>query len=238
MKTPADQNKTVKRKTGKKWIKPVCITAIILPNVLGEKAASTRITTYNVTSVTYGNITQTISGSGTITPVTSETLTSSKGGEVEVPALRDVDLHIRPHEFVSVLGPSGSGKSTLMNIIGCLDVPDSGEYRLDGENVADCTENELSEIGIRKAVGAKRRHVMLQFLCETCILSVLGGIIGLALSFGAVQVYNMFSTTAVAMNWTIGMIAIGFCAVIGILFGGYPAAKASRLQPIDALHTT
>ena len=67
-------------------------------------------------------------------------------GEVEVPALRDVNLHIKPHEFVSVLGPSGSGKSTLMNLIGCLDVPDSGEYNLDGENVADCSENELSEI--------------------------------------------------------------------------------------------
>ena len=95
MKTPADQNqsKTAKRKSGKKWIKPVCITAvvlavviaaaIILPNVLGKNTASTRITTYNVTGVTYGNITQTISGSGTITPVTSETLTSTKGGEVE-----------------------------------------------------------------------------------------------------------------------------------------------------------
>lgn len=67
-------------------------------------------------------------------------------GEVDVPALKDVNLHVKPHEFVSVLGPSGSGKSTLMNIIGCLDVPDSGEYYLDGENVASCTENELSEI--------------------------------------------------------------------------------------------
>ena len=67
-------------------------------------------------------------------------------GEVEVPTLRDVDLHVKPHEFVSVLGPSGSGKSTLMNIIGCLDIPDSGEYYLDGEDVANCTENELSEI--------------------------------------------------------------------------------------------
>ena len=94
------------------------------------------------------------------------------------------------------------------------------------------------EIGIRKAVGAKRRHIMTQFLCEACILSVLGGVIGLLLSFGAVQVYNLFSATTVAMNWSIGLIAIGFCAVIGVLFGGYPAAKASRLQPIDALHTT
>ena len=67
-------------------------------------------------------------------------------GEVDVPVLKDVNLHIRPHEFVSILGPSGSGKSTLMNIIGCLDVPDSGDYILDGEYVDNCTEDELSEI--------------------------------------------------------------------------------------------
>lgn len=94
------------------------------------------------------------------------------------------------------------------------------------------------EIGIRKAVGAKRRHIMLQFLCEACILSVLGGIIGLALSFGVVEIYNRIAATAVGMNWSIGIAAIAFCALIGVLFGGYPAAKASRLQPIDALHTS
>lgn len=92
------------------------------------------------------------------------------------------------------------------------------------------------EIGIRKAVGAKRRHIMLQFLCEACILSSLGGIIGLALSFGAVEIYNMLSDSAASMNWYVGIAAIAFCAVIGVLFGSYPAAKASRLQPIDALH--
>ena len=67
-------------------------------------------------------------------------------GEIDVPVLKDVNLHVKPHEFVSVLGPSGSGKSTLMNIIGCLDVPDSGDYILDGEQVESCTENELSDI--------------------------------------------------------------------------------------------
>lgn len=94
------------------------------------------------------------------------------------------------------------------------------------------------EIGIRKAVGAKRIHIMTQFLCEACILSVLGGIIGLLLSFGAVEIYKLIASSAVTMNWGVGFAAIAFCAVIGVLFGGYPAAKASRLQPIDALHTT
>ena len=92
------------------------------------------------------------------------------------------------------------------------------------------------EIGIRKAVGAKRKHIMLQFLCEACILSVLGGLIGLVLSFGAVQIYNIIADSSIGMNWPLGLGAIAFCAVIGVLFGGYPAAKASRLQPIEALH--
>lgn len=71
-------------------------------------------------------------------------------GEMKVPVLKNINLHVKPHEFVSILGPSGSGKSTLMNIIGCLDVHDSGDYILDVEYVDDCTENELSEIREKK----------------------------------------------------------------------------------------
>ena len=85
------------------------------------------------------------------------------------------------------------------------------------------------------AVGATRMHILTQFLCEACILSVLGGVIGLLLSFGAVTIYQAAASAAVTMNWGVGFAAIGFCAVIGVLFGGYPAAKASRLQPIEAL---
>ena len=75
---------------------------------------------------------------------------SYKLGEMQLPALVDVNLHVKPHEFVSILGPSGSGKSTLMNIIGCLDVPDSGDYILDGSQIGNCTEDELSEIRGKK----------------------------------------------------------------------------------------
>lgn len=92
------------------------------------------------------------------------------------------------------------------------------------------------EIGIRKAVGAKRRHILMQFLCESCVLSVLGGGIGLLLSVVGVRVYNIIANAAAGMDWNVGFMAIGFCAVIGIVFGLYPAAKASKLQPIEALH--
>ncbi|MCI6374660.1 MAG: ABC transporter ATP-binding protein [Clostridiales bacterium] len=71
-------------------------------------------------------------------------------GENIVAALDGVDIHIKPHEFVSIIGPSGSGKSTLMNIIGCLDVADEGSYRFDGQEITDYSEDELADIRNRK----------------------------------------------------------------------------------------
>ena len=71
-------------------------------------------------------------------------------GDNVVAALDGVDIHIKPHEFVSIIGPSGSGKSTLMNIIGCLDTADDGEYLFDGLNIADYSENELATIRGKK----------------------------------------------------------------------------------------
>ncbi len=71
-------------------------------------------------------------------------------GNVEVPALQGVSLTINTGEMVSIIGASGSGKSTLMNILGCLDVPTSGKYLLEGEDVVRLGENRLAEIRNRK----------------------------------------------------------------------------------------
>ncbi len=71
-------------------------------------------------------------------------------GDEVVRALDHASLSVRDGEFVSIIGPSGSGKSTMMNIIGCLDVADSGEYLLDDIPIEDYTENELAQVRSRK----------------------------------------------------------------------------------------
>lgn len=71
-------------------------------------------------------------------------------GNEEVHALDGVSLEIEEHEFVAVIGSSGSGKSTLMNIIGCLDVADQGEYFIDGQNISELSEKQLGKMRNRK----------------------------------------------------------------------------------------
>lgn len=71
-------------------------------------------------------------------------------GKMSVPVLKNVNFSMEEGEYVAIMGPSGSGKTTLMNIIGCLDQPTQGQFFLDGEDVSKCTENQMSDIRLRK----------------------------------------------------------------------------------------
>jgi putative ABC transport system permease protein len=91
------------------------------------------------------------------------------------------------------------------------------------------------EIGIRLAIGAKGRHVLLQFLLEAVALSVVGGAIGVAFGLLVPYLVTKFSQMPTDVSTSSVLLAFGFAAAIGIFFGYYPARKASRLDPIDAL---
>ncbi len=91
------------------------------------------------------------------------------------------------------------------------------------------------EIGIRLAIGAKGKHVLLQFLLEAMALSIVGGVIGVALGILTPYLVSRLSQLPTDVSASSVLLAFGFAAAIGIFFGYYPARKASRLDPIDAL---
>src|SRR3954470_10776818 len=91
------------------------------------------------------------------------------------------------------------------------------------------------EIGLRKALGAKRRDIMTQVLTESVTLSTLGGIVGISLGFVAAQLISRFTPLPARLEpWSV-VLGIGITAGVGLFFGAYPAARAARLDPIEAL---
>lgn len=91
------------------------------------------------------------------------------------------------------------------------------------------------EIGVRKAIGAKRSAILTQFLVEALSLSILGGAIGLIISaIGTAIIAHVIGFAMSMPLWVVGM-SLGFCTAIGLIFGMFPAVKASKMQPIDAL---
>ena len=91
------------------------------------------------------------------------------------------------------------------------------------------------EIGLRMAVGARARDILTQFLVEAVTLSLIGGIIGIALGIGGSNAISYFAEWRTVLSPNAVVVAFGFAAAIGIFFGFYPARKASRLDPIEAL---
>ncbi|WP_274361788.1 ABC transporter permease [Paenibacillus thermotolerans] len=91
------------------------------------------------------------------------------------------------------------------------------------------------EIGIRKAIGAKRRDILFQFLIESMVLSGFGGVLGIGIGIGAAQFASGMLAMDIVFSTDIIAIAFSFSVIIGIIFGLFPAAKAAKLKPIEAL---
>jgi macrolide transport system ATP-binding/permease protein len=91
------------------------------------------------------------------------------------------------------------------------------------------------EIGLRKAVGAKRRDILLQFLAESIVVSVSGGLLGILLGVGFSIIIAKGLGWPTLISGSSIVLSFGFSVLIGIVFGSYPASKASKLHPIEAL---
>jgi putative ABC transport system permease protein len=124
--------------------------------------------------------------------------------------------------FTTVLGAI-AGISLLVGGIGIMNIM-----------LVSVTER-TREIGIRKAVGAKRRDILLQFLIEAIVLSLLGGFVGIMFGFTASTVLASVVDIDTVVTAGAVLLATGFSAAVGLFFGIYPATRAARLNPIDAL---
>jgi putative ABC transport system permease protein len=124
--------------------------------------------------------------------------------------------------FSIVLG-SIAGISLLVGGIGIMNVM-----------LATVTER-TREIGIRRALGAKRRHIVTQFLVETIVLSVGGGILGILLGLSIPQVVEHFANMPTVVTPAAPLLAFAISAGIGVVFGLYPAWRAAHMDPVEAL---
>ncbi|MNB84519.1 Macrolide export ATP-binding/permease protein MacB [compost metagenome] len=103
-------------------------------------------------------------------------------------------------------------------------------------NIMIVSVNERTrEIGIRKAIGAKKMNILMQFMIESVVLSGFGGLIGVGLGLGASWAVGNYTSMNVATSWNMVMISFSFSLIIGIVFGMIPANKAARMRPIYAL---
>jgi putative ABC transport system permease protein len=129
-------------------------------------------------------------------------------------------------KMMTVLLGSIAGISLLVGGIGIMNIM-----------LVSVTER-IREIGLRMAIGAREKDILLQFLTEAIVLSLMGGLLGIAFGIGAsklIKNIKMFSSFNTVVSLDSVLLAFFFAAAIGIFFGFYPARKASRLDPIEAL---
>ena len=139
--------------------------------------------------------------------------------------LTDVmDIIDRVMSTLSLLLGAIAGISLLVGGIGIMNIM-----------LVSVTER-TREIGIRKAIGALKGDIILQFLFESVILSLLGGLIGMLISWGVLTTLNrLYPDYHFAVTPAVAAVSLGFSFLVGVIFGIYPANKAANLKPINAL---
>jgi putative ABC transport system permease protein len=151
----------------------------------------------------------------------------TKEGDPEDPMVRDMtefaDAAKDANETMTMLLAGIAAVSLIVGGIGIMNIM-----------LVSVTER-TREIGIRMAVGAKGRHILLQFLLEAIVLTMIGGLVGVGLGTAAAKLFSELAGWPTQLGMESYLIAVGFSTIVGLVFGFYPAYRASRLDPIEAL---
>ncbi|RFC68169.1 MULTISPECIES: ABC transporter permease [Mesorhizobium] len=151
-----------------------------------------------------------------------------------VPADKDNDFNIR--DMTQVAETMASATTVMTGMLGAV----AGVSLLVGGigimNIMLVSVTERTrEIGIRLAIGAHERHILVQFLVEATVLSLFGGLLGIALGLGLAYAASWVLSVPFVPSAAVVLLAVGFSALIGMIFGFFPALRGARLDPIDAL---
>jgi ABC-type antimicrobial peptide transport system permease subunit len=152
----------------------------------------------------------------------------------KIPVSKEADFNVSDQaEFLKTLEETGKSFTYLLAGIAAVSLIVGG-IGIMNIMLVSVTER-TREIGTRKAVGAKRRDILMQFLVESLVLSMIGGIIGIAFGIGGARLISRLAGWKTAISPDAILLAFFFAASVGIFFGIYPARKAAHLNPIEAL---
>lgn len=148
---------------------------------------------------------------------------NNKGRYVSVTAEQQMEIVNKITSVLTLIISAVAGISLVVGGIGVMNIM-----------LVSVTER-TREIGIRKALGARRQDILLQFLIEALVICIIGGIIGMIIGIGGAFIIAYFAKWPPLVSWTTMLVAFLFSSGVGIFFGLYPASKASKLDPIEAL---
>lgn len=171
------------------------------------------------------NITPAKKQETTITEVTNTLLKNHRGEkDFSVTSGQDAaSISKNFYQFITTLTAIVAGVSLIVGGVGIMNIMLVG--------VAERTR----EIGVRKSLGASNRHILWQFLIEALIMSISGGVVGLVVGYGAAAVVGLLLGITPVINWSTILVSLGLAIIVGIVFGGMPAFRAARKDPIEAL---